>query len=352
MRAAYLERLGPPSEIRFGKLPDPSPGPCDVLVDVWAGTVNPVDTFVRSGRFATPVAFPFVIGRDLVGRVARVGPGAPGFAVGDPVWSNSLGHGGRQGAAAERAVVAADRLYRLPPGVDPYTAVAMLHPAATAHLALFAHGGLRAGDTVLIAGAAGNVGGALVTLAAEAGARILATASARDARYCRELGAEIVCDYRDPDLTRHLAEAAPNGVDLYLDTSGRNDLAAAVDLLARRGRIVLLAGAGSGTAPVLPASELYMKDGSIRGFVISHAGVDELAAAAGTINRLLGSGRLRPRAMEILPLSAAADVHRRMERHELHGTRVVLRTDAAHRLDSPGPADSPGRAGPPGPAGE
>ncbi|WP_406278020.1 NADPH:quinone reductase [Embleya sp. NBC_00896] len=328
MRAAYLERLGPPEEIRFGELAEPRPGPCDVLVDVLATTVDPVDTFVRSGLFSTPVDFPFVIGRDLVGRVLRAGPGAPGFAPGDAVWSNSLGHGGRQGATAERAVVAADRLYRLPSGVDPYAAVTVLHPAATAHLALFAHGGLRAGETVLVAGAAGNVGAALVVLAVEAGARVLATASARDAHYCRDLGAAVVLDYRAPDLAERLAEAAPNGVDLHLDTSGGNDLTAAVALLARRGRIVLLAGAG--TRPVLPAGDLYLKDGSIRGFVISHAGTGELADAARSINRLLAAGRLRSRTVETLPSSAAADVHRRLEKGELHGRRVVLRFDLEH----------------------
>ncbi|WP_093175721.1 alcohol dehydrogenase catalytic domain-containing protein [Sinosporangium album] len=125
MRAAFIKTLGPPENIRYGELPDPEPGPTDVLVDVTAVAVNPVDTFVRSGLFRTPIVFPFVVGRDLVGTVAATGPGAVGFAVGDAVWSNSLGHGGRQGAAAERVVVSADRLYHLPQGVDPVRAVAV-----------------------------------------------------------------------------------------------------------------------------------------------------------------------------------------------------------------------------------
>ncbi len=88
-----------------------------------------------------------MIGRDLVGTVAEGGPGAVGFAVGERVWCNSLGHAGRQGAAAEFAVVAADRLYHLPADVDPVVAVAVAHPAATAYLALILHGGLTAGET-------------------------------------------------------------------------------------------------------------------------------------------------------------------------------------------------------------
>ncbi|MER8105571.1 NADPH:quinone reductase [Kitasatospora sp. NPDC094016] len=326
MRAAFIEALGPPENIRYGELPSLRPGPTDVLVDVTATTVNPVDTFVRSGLFRTPVAFPFVIGRDLVGTVAAAGPVTPGFAVGDRVWTNSLGHGGRQGAASEQVVVPADRLYHLPEGVLPEEAVAVVHPAATAYLGLFTHGRLRAGETVLVAGAAGNVGSALVTLAVDAGARVVATASAHDLEQCLALGAAEALDYRDPDLAERLARACPGGVDLHLDTSGENDLATAVDLLAPRGRIVLLAGARS--RPVLPVGPLYMKDCSIAGFVISHATSTELAEAAVGINRLLAAGRLRPLAVETLPLSAAAEVHGRMERGELHGRRVVLRPDA------------------------
>src|SRR5262245_49597888 len=119
MRAAFVERLGPPDNIRYGELPSPSPGPAEVLVDVLATTVNPVDTFVRSGMFRTEVTLPLVLSRDLVGTVAVA---ANGFAEGEPVWSNSLGHAGRQGAAAAQAAVEADRLYRLPSGVDPITA--------------------------------------------------------------------------------------------------------------------------------------------------------------------------------------------------------------------------------------
>ncbi|MEV4617009.1 NADPH:quinone reductase [Kitasatospora sp. NPDC049258] len=322
MRAAFIEQLGPPQNIRYGEVPAPVAGPTDVLVDVLAVSVNPVDTFVRSGVFRTPVDFPFVIGRDLAGRVVSAGPGAPGFRPGDLVWCNSLGHGGRQGAAAEQAVVPADRLYHLPAGVDPIEAVALVHPAGTAYLGLFTHGQVRAGDTVLVAGAGGNVGSALVTLAIEAGARVVATAAARDAEYCRALGAAEVLDYRDPELGRLLRTACPAGVDVLLDTSGANDLAGAVELLAPRGRVVLLAGARS--RPELPVGPLYMKDCSIRGFVISHATSAELAEAAVAVNRLLAAGRLRPRSLERRPLSSAREVHHRLEQGELNGRRVVL----------------------------
>ncbi|MGK5734039.1 NADPH:quinone reductase [Streptomyces sp. URMC 124] len=325
MRAAYIDRPGPPEEIAVGELPAPrpAPGPADVLVDVTATTVNPVDALVRSGRFRTPLPFPFVIGRDLVGTVAAAGPGAPGFTPGDPVWCNSLGHAGRQGAAAEQAVVPADRLYPLPAGARPEDVVAVAHPGATAYLALFTHGGLRPGGTVLVTGAAGNVGSALVTLAVRAGARVVATASARDAAYVRSLGADVVLDYAAPGLAGRLAAATPRGVDVHVATHGGHDLDAAVALLAPRGRIVLLAGVAA--RPVLPVGPLYQKDGAVVGFAISHASTAELAEAAGVVGRLAADGLLRARDVEQLPLAAAAEVHRRMEDGQLRGRRVLLR---------------------------
>jgi NADPH:quinone reductase-like Zn-dependent oxidoreductase len=327
MRAAFIEGLGPPANIRYGELAVPDPGPAEVLIDVTVTTVNHVDTFVRSGAWRTALEFPFVIGRDLVGAVAAVGREVTGFAVGDRVWCNSLGHAGRQGAAAEQVVVPADRLYHLPAGVSPADAVAVAHPAATAYLALFTHGRCLAGETVVVAGAGGNVGSAAVVLAAHAGARVVATASARDARYCRSLGAAEVIDYRDPELARRVLAASPAGVDVYVDTAGENDLDRAVDLLAKRGRIVVLAGMR--TRPVLPVGPLYLKDCSVVGFAISQASTAELAEAAGTINDLLAGGALRPRTVESLPLSAAAEAHLRMEQGDLHGKRLVLHTGRA-----------------------
>ena len=95
MRAAYITELGPAEAIRVGDLPVPVPGPTDVLVRVEVVVVNPVDILVRSGGYSTPTPFPFVVGRDLVGTAAEVGAGTVGFAAGDRVWCNSLGHGGR-----------------------------------------------------------------------------------------------------------------------------------------------------------------------------------------------------------------------------------------------------------------
>jgi NADPH:quinone reductase-like Zn-dependent oxidoreductase len=325
MRAAYITELGPAEAVRVGELPVPAPGPTDVLVRVEVVVVNPVDTLVRSGAYATPTPFPFVVGRDLVGTVAVAGPGAAGFTPGDRVWCNSLGHGGRQGSFAEHAVVPAERLYHLPAGVDPVAAVAVLHPAATAWLALFGHGGLRPTETVYVGGAAGNVGTALTGLARAGGARVLAGARPEDAGWCRSAGAAEVVDYRDPDLRGRLATLAPGGIDLYVDTSGHLDLPGAIDLLALGGRIMLLAGGGQRLT--LPAGPLYTHDRRILGFAISRATTAELAEAAAVLNDRLAAGDLPARVRAVWPLERTAEAHQAVERG-LRG-RTVLRVAPA-----------------------
>jgi NADPH:quinone reductase-like Zn-dependent oxidoreductase len=322
MTAAYVTAPGPAESIVVGPLPTPEPGPGEVLVRTLAMAVNHVDTFIRSGAYATPMPVPFVIGRDLVGTVAALGPDVTEFAVGQRIWCNSLGHHGRQGSFAEYAVAAADRLYPLPDGADPVDAVSVLHPAATAWLGLFAHAGLAAGQTVAIGGAAGGVGSAAVQLASRAGARVIATANPRDEQWCRDCGAAEVIDYRS-DVFAAIGSAAPGGLDLFWDTSGHHDLERTVPLLARGGCIVVAAGLR--TRPVLPVGPLYTSDASIVGFAITNASVAELAAAAEAINELLGTGALRSRIARILPLREAATAHRLQEDPAAHPPgRIVV----------------------------
>jgi NADPH:quinone reductase-like Zn-dependent oxidoreductase len=322
MRAAFVAELGPPENIRVGELPVPVPGPTDVLVRVAAAAVDPVDTFVRAGVYPTPTPFPFVLGRDLAGTVVAAGAGATGFSPGDQVWCNSMGHHGRQGTAAEYAAVPTDRLYRLPAGVDATTAVAVLHPGATAYLALQTHGNLRAGETAFVAGGAGNVGSAAVVLAARAGARVVTSASGNDLEYCRWMGADVALDYHGGDFADRLRAAAPEGVHVHLDTSGRHDLTLATELLAPRGRIILMAGLSA--RPELPVGGLYTRGGRIVGFAISDARVVELDDAAGRINQLLADGALAPRSVQRLGLEQTAGAHRRLESGQVRGARLVL----------------------------
>jgi len=321
MHAAYIRALGPADSIEIGDIPTPVPGPTDVLVEVELVAANPVDALVRSGLYPTRISFPFVVGRDLVGTVASAGV-ATGFAVGDRVWCNSLGLDGRQGSFAQFAVVPAERCYRLATGVNPAVAVAVAHPAATAYLGWFVHARLRAGETVYIGGAAGNVGNAATAMARRAGAHVVVSARTEDHERCRVAGADVVLDYRDPRLREQLQAAAPTGVHVFWDTSGHHDFDLVGQVIAVGGRVLLTAGADR--RPRLQVTALYTKDVNLLGFVISRASVSDLAAAAELVNGMLASGSLTARVSQIVPLSATSEVHARLEAHQVVG-RVLLR---------------------------
>lgn len=320
MTAAYVTELGPVENILVGAVPVPPRGPADVLVAVAASAVDPVDTLVRAGTYATPVPLPLVLGRDLVGTVVDA-PSSTGFGLGERVWCNSLGHAGRQGAAAQYAVVPADRLYRLPDDVDPFTAVAVVHPAATAYLGLVVHAGVRPGQAVFVGGGAGNVGRAAVAMAALGGARVLASARRADHDECRRLGADVVLDFTSPTFGAELLDAVPGGVDVFWETSGHHDLTLAARATRPGGRVVLTA-AGAGEAG-LPVREVYTRGVALLGVVISRAAATDLADAAGLVNAMLATGRLDVRGLEVLPLADAAAAHRRIEHGEVRG-RLVL----------------------------
>lgn len=323
MRAAYITRLGGPEVIEVGDLPDPMAGPGDVLVRVGHAPVNHVDTFVRSGGYDTPTPFPFVIGRDLVGMVVEVGPGVVGFEPGQPVWCNSMGHGGRQGSSSELVAVPAERLYPLPAEADPLALVALVHPAATAYLGLFRDARLRLGETLVVMGAGGAVGSAVVQLGARAGARVIALTSQRSVDWARACGAEVVLDHGDPDLSEAVAAAAPDGVDVWWDNSARGELGMPLRRLALGGRLVVVAGMTARAAFTL--GELYLKDASLLGFVISNASVADLAEAARAINAAVAAGGLKVRPPQVLALEEAAAAHARMESGEAGAGRLVLR---------------------------
>jgi len=322
MQAAYILEHGSPAVIRYGPLPVPVPGPTDVLVRVEAVAVNPVDAVLRAVPL-TPLPFPFVLGRDLVGEVVHAGDGAPEFRPGDRVWSAGLGHGGRQGSFAEYAVAPKVRLHHLPDDLDPDTVVAAAHPLATAWLALHRRARLRAGETVYVGGAGGNVGSAAVAVAAAAGARVLCSARPEDFDRCRALGADQVFDYRGPTLAGQIRAAAPDGLDVHLETSGHHDLATAVPLLAPRARLVLMSGL-RGT-PSLPVAALYTRQATITGFSLTATPTTDLATAARHLTALLHRGVWQPRIAGQLPLADTAEAHRRIESGELSGRRLLLR---------------------------
>lgn len=329
MKAAYIERTGPPEEIIFGDLPTPTPGAGQVLVRVEAVDVNPIDTYVRSGMVAMPLPIPYIIGCDLAGTVEAVGPQAKRFKKGDRVWGSNQGLLGRQGTFAEFAAVDEQWLYPTPEGVKSETAVAIALVGITAHLGLVRDAKVKGGDTVFVNGGTGGVGSMVVQIAKAAGARVVTTAgSPEKVQRCRELGADLAINYKSDDVDARVKEFAPQGVSLWWETLREPNFDRAVSLLGPRGRMVIMAGREA--RPPFPVGPFYVKGCSLFGFAMFNASADEQRASADDLNRLLSAGKLKANIDRVLPLSAAAEAHRLQEQNTLHkaGTisgKIVLR---------------------------
>ncbi|MFV1965543.1 MAG: NADPH:quinone reductase [Pirellulaceae bacterium] len=316
MKAAYIERTGPPENIIFGDLPTPEPTGSQVLVKVGAVAVNPVDTYIRNGANYWELPKPFILGCDLAGTVEAVGPESKRFRVGDRVWATNQGLMGRQGTFAEYCAVEDGWLAPLPDGVSDETAAGCALVGVTAHLGLFRDAKVREGETVFVHGGTGGVGSMVVQMAKAAGARVIATGGSEEkVARCSELGADLAVNYKTRDVDAAVREFAPEGVDVFWETLREPDLDQAVSYLAERGRMVLMAGRDA--RPEFPVGPFYVKGCSLHGFAMFKATLQELQACADQMNCWLVEGRLKAQIGLRLPLSEAAKAHRIQEENTL-----------------------------------
>ncbi len=313
MKAAYFEKTGTPDVIQFGERPTPEPKSGEVLVKVVAVSVNPIDTYIRAGMVAMQLPMPYIVGCDLAGVVAAVGPSCSRFKVGDRVWGSNQGLLGRQGTFAEFAAVREDFLYATPPNVKDTDAAAAALVGITAHLGLFRCAKLQAGETVFVNGGTGGVGSMVVQMAKAAGARVMTTVgSAEKAAICRDWGADLVLNYKTDDVADGIKKfSGGDGVDVWYETQREPDFLKAVPLIRRRGRMIIMAGRQA--QPIFPVGQFYTKDLSLFGFAMFLATPDEQRACADDINRWLADGRLRVPIGRTLPLAEAAAAHRLQE---------------------------------------
>lgn len=329
MKAAFIRRTGPPEVLEYGDLPDPLPGPRQCLVRVHAVDVNPIDVYVRSGAVPAKLAFPWIPGRDLAGEVVSVGAEVGRFKPGDRVWATGLGFGDRPGTFAESVAVDEEWLHPIPENVSAETIVALSLVGVTAYLALFRCARVTAGETVVIHGAGGAVGSVALQMARLAGARVLALAgSEAKVAACRALGAELALDYRDPKAYEQLRSHAPEGVQVWLETSRSPNLDRMVELMALRGRMVVFAGRDA--RPAFPVGPFYVKDLTLYGFAMFNCTAEEIRPAAEAIHRWAGAGQLQIRIAHVLPLAEAARAHQLQEDNTVRGTgswhgKIVLR---------------------------
>jgi NADPH2:quinone reductase len=322
MRAAYITGTGDPRVIRCGELPDPVPGPRQVLVRVRAAAINPIDTYVRAGTVAMPLEFPFVVGCDLAGEVVAVGDEVEKLRAGMRVWGSNQGLLGRQGTCAELAAVDERWLYPTPDGVTDREAAAAALVSITAHLGLVSHARLESGETIFVSGGSGGVGSAVVQIARALGGRVIATAGTPEKRRAvLDLGADVVLDYRRPDLVAAVVAATAGGVNVHWETRREPDFDSAVAMLAEGGRMVIMAGREA--RPAFPVGPFYVKSCRLYGFVMFKAGPHEQAAAAADINRWLARGQLRAPVDRVVTLDHVAEAHALQEGATVGGSGAL-----------------------------
>lgn len=325
MKAAFIRKTGSPDVIEWGDLPIPKIKDDEVLVKVSAVTVNPVDLYYRSGKYEQnpPIPSPYIIGQDMVGVVSEVGSKVADFKPGQRVWTNSLGVKGRQGSFAEYVAVNADFLYHAPKNVDDKSIVAVLQSGATASLGLIREAMLKTTDTIFINGGGGSIAAAVIQLAKGRGSRVITSTSSKEKiDWCKKIGADIVLDYHKDDVEQEVKKLAPQGINVFWDTSRNPNFDLAVSILAQKGCILLMAG--SGNNPPFPIGPFYRKECVMKGFNLFAATAAELRQCAEVVNLCLEKDQLKSNIAKVLPLSDAAKAHAMMEaKPEIWG-KIVL----------------------------
>lgn len=302
MKASFFRRYGGPEVLEYGELPVPVPAAGEVLVNVHAASVNAADWKMRAGQYGAAISFPHIPGRDFSGVVAK---GAHDFEPGDAVFG--VCEVPREGAYAEKIAIREAIVARKPERLTHVQCAAVALAGLTALTSLEDTLELKRGETILIHGGAGGVGGFAVALARYLGARVIATASAANHPYVRSLGAHEVIDYREQDFTRMVKD-----VDAVFDTAGGDVTARSFAVLRSGGRLASVAVGGS--APPSPRADVR----SLRPRVDRDRRKLERAAA------LVVQGAVPLPEIVEYPLAKAADAHRVSEARHLKG-KLVLR---------------------------
>jgi NADPH:quinone reductase-like Zn-dependent oxidoreductase len=310
MWAWRVHEFGPPEAMILERIPRPDPGPGEVLVHVHAAGVGPWDGWIRAGKSALPQPLPLTLGSDLSGTVAAVGPGVSEMAVGDEVFG--VTNPQFVGAYAQYAVASAGMLAKKPSVLSYTEAASVPVVAVTAWQGLFEHARLEAGQTVVIHGAAGNVGGYAVQLAHRAGVRSVATAGTKDIQYVRSLGADKVLDYHTQRFEDEVKDA-----DAVLDLVGGETQARSFQVLRRGGKLI---------SAVSQPDQQRAKDHAITAAFFL---VDVTTERLRTIAELIDRGELKTRVGAVLPLRDARDAHMMLEgRKPQPKGKIVLDVEA------------------------
>ncbi len=322
MKAVRIHEYGGPEVLAYEEVDPPVPTAKQVLVEVRAAAVNPVDAAIREGLFVTPIPPPRIIGSDGAGVVAEVGREVTDVRPGDEVLFTGLGVGS-QGSYAELAVVADVQAVPKPASLSFEEAAALGLVFPTALYALHRRARVQEGETVLVQGAGGGVGSAAVQLARAAGAIPIATVRrAADVEPVLQLGADSVVDLSTQDLREQvLALTGDRGVDVIIEVADDDNLASDLGVIAKGGRIVCV---GQGTNPTaeVPFGPASQRDAGLLFMSSANAGRAGMAQMLREIGVMIEEGNVRPVVGVTMPLKEARAAHELLAKR--HFGKIVL----------------------------
>ena len=330
MRAITIAGPGGPERLVWSEVPDPVPGPGEVVIEVAASAVNRADILQRQGHYNPPPGASPYPGLECSGRIGAVGSGVTGFVTGDLVCALLAG-----GGYAEKVAVPAGQVLPMPTELDLAAAGGLMETACTVWANVFMLAGLEAGQTLLVHGGASGIGTTAIQLAHQFGARVVVTAgSAEKLEVCRSLGADVLVNYREEDFVERVsAETGGHGVDVILDNMGAAYLDRNVSALAVNGRLVVI-GLQGGVKGEINLGTLLGKRASVHATSLRARPAGEkaeiVAAMQEAVWPLIETGRFRVVVDRVLPVRDAAEAHRVVEAGE-HVGKVVLDVEAGRQ---------------------
>lgn len=307
MKAIVARAFGGPEVLRLEDVPDPVPGPGQIRVRVHAIGVNPYDTYMRSGSYATKPSLPYTPGADAAGVIDALGDEVAGWRVGDRVYVGGTTISPAYGAYAELALCLPHQVHRLPEGATLAQGAAINVPYVTAWRALFDCARARAGDRLFIHGASGGVGLAVAQMARAAGLDVIGSAGSEEGRALVARWAQHVVDHRAPGYVDRVRDlTGGQGPDIIVEMLANVNLDADLGVIARGGRIVIVGNRGR---IEIDPRQIMMRHSIVTGTHLWSLPDDAIARAHHGIVAGLESGALSPVIAMELPLAGAARAH-------------------------------------------
>jgi putative PIG3 family NAD(P)H quinone oxidoreductase len=324
MRAVLAREPGGPEVLEVRELPDPEPSAGEVVVDIAASAVNRADIMQRMGHYPPPPGASDILGLEASGTVSALGDGVDRWQVGDRV-AALLSAGGY----ADKVAVPAGQLLPVPDDLDLRDAAALPEVIATVWSNVFTIAGLQPGELLLAHGGAGGIGTMAIQLAKALGARVAVTVGSEEkARVVRELGADLVVNYKEQDFVEELRRYDSSGADVILDNMGASYLAKNVEALAIEGRLIVI-GLQGGTKGELDLQQLMRKRAALVATTLRARPSDEKAAIIGSVEEnvwpLVADGTIRAIVHAAFPLEQVAQAHALVEGSG-HVGKVVITT--------------------------